>query len=46
MVKTLTALTLAALMAAAAPATGIAHSGGTDDQGCHENHDTGDYHCH
>jgi hypothetical protein len=23
-----------------------AHSGGTDDNGCHYNHKTGDYHCH
>lgn len=24
----------------------FAHSGGTDDSGCHRNHKTGDYHCH
>lgn len=24
----------------------IAHSGGTDANGCHTNHKTGDYHCH
>lgn len=23
-----------------------AHSGGTDEQGCHTNRKTGDYHCH
>lgn len=23
-----------------------AHSGGTDANGCHTNHSTGDYHCH
>ncbi|WP_319802420.1 YHYH domain-containing protein [Candidatus Symbiopectobacterium sp. NZEC135] len=23
-----------------------AHSGGTDANGCHTNHKTGDYHCH
>ncbi|RWP02728.1 YHYH domain-containing protein [Mesorhizobium sp.] len=23
-----------------------AHSSGTDSKGCHENHQTGDYHCH
>ncbi|OWO90039.1 hypothetical protein B5E41_29075 [Rhizobium esperanzae] len=23
-----------------------AHSGGTDSNGCHTNHKTGDYHCH
>ncbi|MFL0560557.1 YHYH domain-containing protein [Sphingomonas sp. 179-I 2A4 NHS] len=22
------------------------HSGGTDANGCHTNHSTGDYHCH
>ena len=24
----------------------VAHSGGTDSNGCHTNHQTGDYHCH
>lgn len=24
----------------------IEHSGGTDANGCHTNHTTGDYHCH
>lgn len=24
----------------------LAHSGGTNSQGCHRNHKTGDYHCH
>ena len=24
----------------------LAHSGGTDSQGCHRNTQTGDYHCH
>ncbi|MFT0139533.1 YHYH domain-containing protein [Alcanivoracaceae bacterium MT1] len=24
----------------------LAHSGGTNSQGCHKNHKTGDYHCH
>ncbi|RVG58487.1 YHYH domain-containing protein [Sinorhizobium meliloti] len=23
-----------------------AHSGGTNDQGCHTNHSNGSYHCH
>ncbi|KSV84553.1 hypothetical protein N183_12060 [Sinorhizobium sp. Sb3] len=23
-----------------------AHSGGTDENGCHTNHKTGGYHCH
>ncbi|PDS28003.1 YHYH domain-containing protein [Rhizobium phaseoli] len=26
--------------------TVAAHSGGTDSNGCHTNHKTGDYHCH
>lgn len=26
--------------------TAHAHSGGTDSNGCHTNHKTGDYHCH
>ena len=24
----------------------LAHSGGTDANGCHTNHKTGEYHCH
>lgn len=24
----------------------VAHSGGTDSNGCHKNHQTGEYHCH
>lgn len=24
----------------------MAHSGGTNSEGCHRNHKTGDYHCH
>ncbi|AZO36325.1 MAG: YHYH domain-containing protein [Mesorhizobium sp.] len=24
----------------------FAHSGGTDSNGCHTNHQTGEYHCH
>jgi hypothetical protein len=24
----------------------VSHSGGTDSNGCHTNHQTGDYHCH
>ena len=26
--------------------TVMGHSGGTDSNGCHTNHKTGDYHCH
>jgi len=26
--------------------TALAHSGGTNAQGCHTNHKTGGYHCH
>lgn len=24
----------------------FAHSGGTDSNGCHKDHSTGEYHCH
>lgn len=36
---------LTALLALASMAA-LAHSGGTDANGCHRNHKTGDYHCH
>lgn len=42
MTRVLTAL----LLILATAATGFAHSGGTDANGCHRNHQTGDYHCH
>jgi hypothetical protein len=35
----------AAVLAALAGAA-MAHSGGTDSNGCHTNHKTGVYHCH
>jgi hypothetical protein len=41
----ITSIILAALLAAASLGT-FAHSGGTDAKGCHEDHKTGDYHCH
>lgn len=28
------------------PSIAAGHSGGTDENGCHTNHDTGEYHCH
>lgn len=31
---------------ALAPTPGLAHSGGTDANGCHTNRKTGEYHCH
>ena len=40
------ALLLALSFAAGSAGTAAAHSGGTNDQGCHKNHKTGDYHCH
>ena len=42
------ALSLAALVALAAFAesTALAHGGGLNAQGCHNNRKTGDYHCH
>jgi hypothetical protein len=36
-------IALAILLASAAA---VAHSGGTDKNGCHRDHKTGDYHCH
>ncbi|MEZ5932330.1 MAG: YHYH domain-containing protein [Alphaproteobacteria bacterium] len=30
----------------ASTAHAIAHSGGTNSDGCHNNHKTGGYHCH
>lgn len=36
---------IAALLAAVA-GLAFAHSGGTNKQGCHTNHKTGEYHCH
>ncbi|MEI8698150.1 YHYH domain-containing protein [Mesorhizobium sp. ISC15] len=37
---------LAALILSSFAADAYAHSGGTDSNGCHKNHKTGDYHCH
>ena len=34
------------LLAFAITATAIAHSGGTDSSGCHNDHKRGGYHCH
>jgi hypothetical protein len=36
---------LALLLCVASPTT-TPHSGGTNADGCHTNHRTGDYHCH
>lgn len=41
--KATLAIAIVSLMVAV-PAS--AHSGGTDANGCHTNHKTGDYHCH
>lgn len=38
-----TIITIALLLASS---LALAHSGGTNKQGCHTNHKTGDYHCH
>ncbi len=35
-----------ALFVLAISTSAFAHSGGTNSQGCHTNHRTGDYHCH
>jgi hypothetical protein len=37
---------LALLLAFGISSAAIAHSGGTDQYGCHNNHKTGGYHCH
>lgn len=34
------------LLLLALPMTSLAHSGGTNSQGCHTDHSTGDRHCH
>lgn len=38
--------TTAPVAAPAQPKPKPTHSGGTDQYGCHTNHQTGDYHCH
>lgn len=35
-----------ALAATSLPASGMAHPGGLNAEGCHNNRRTGDYHCH
>jgi hypothetical protein len=42
----LLAAALIAMLALGRPGPANAHSGGTNAQGCHTNHATGDYHCH
>ena len=37
---------LALLLAVSFTSMAMAHSGGTDANGCHTNSKTGDYHCH
>jgi hypothetical protein len=37
---------LGMLIAAAAATSSSAHSGGLNAEGCHNNHKTGEYHCH
>jgi hypothetical protein len=37
---------LAALTMMAFAVGAYAYSGGTDSNGCHKNHKTGEYHCH
>ncbi|MGH8029801.1 MAG: excalibur calcium-binding domain-containing protein [Arenimonas sp.] len=39
-------LIAAAVALALSPPVTFAHGGGTDANGCHTNHKTGDYHCH
>jgi hypothetical protein len=37
---------LALLLTLCVPATALAHGGGLNADGCHNNRKTGDYHCH
>ncbi len=37
---------LVVMLVIASASLSMAHSGGTDKNGCHYNHKTGDYHCH
>jgi len=37
---------LAVLAIATGAGLAVGHSGGTDKNGCHTDHKTGDYHCH
>ncbi|RVD52377.1 MAG: YHYH domain-containing protein [Mesorhizobium sp.] len=41
-------LIVACLLSSIMGSIGVAaaHSGGTDANGCHTNHQTGEYHCH
>ena len=43
--KRITAAVLA-ILALSVTTVAWSHSGGTNSQGCHYNHKTGDYHCH
>lgn len=44
--KKIIAAVVLAIFGIAATAPAWAHSGGTDKNGCHRNHKTGDRHCH
>ncbi|WP_374941359.1 YHYH domain-containing protein [Scandinavium lactucae] len=37
---------LLALFVLAYASSALAHSGGTNSEGCHTQHSTGEYHCH
>ncbi|WP_157496551.1 YHYH domain-containing protein [Hahella ganghwensis] len=39
-------LFIAMLLVVGISSFAMAHSGGTDSNGCHRNHKTGGYHCH
>ncbi|MGX9117069.1 YHYH domain-containing protein [Mesorhizobium sp. BHbsci] len=39
-------LVLSVLFGAYGAVPALSHGGGTDSNGCHMNHKTGDYHCH
>ena len=44
--KNLLSLTFVFLSLIAGAVGASTHGGGTDANGCHTNHKTGDYHCH
>ena len=46
MKTSLAAIFMVLILAITTSGIALAHSGGTNAQGCHWNHKTGEYHCH
>jgi len=46
LIRLLVGVALAVISIVAIVQVSNAHSGGTNSDGCHRNHKTGDYHCH